>query len=364
MKHTESPAGASPWWSPSRHLDRRGFLLRRTRIKAAVRRWFEEQGFVEVEPAALQVSPGNETHLHAFSTTLMEPDGRHVRLYLHTSPEFACKKLLAAGEPRIFAFAPVFRNRERGAWHHPEFTMLEWYRAREPYRVLMDDCRSLLAIAAEAAGARYLSARGQQVDPYAEPEHLTVAEAFERFAGIDLAATLSATGGDRDALAEAARTLGLRTAADDTWGDIFSRVLTARVEPNLGIGRAVLLDKYPVSEAALARTDPDDARFAQRFELYACGVEIANGFAELTDVDEQRRRFELCMAEKARIYGERYPIDEEFLAAMAIMPPACGAALGFERLVMLATGARHIEQVIWTPVVEAGEANIERDGRS
>jgi len=364
MKHTASPARDSPWWLPSRHVDRRAFLLLRTRIKAAIRRWFEGQGFVEVEPAALQVSPGNETHLHAFSTTLTEPDGRHRCLYLHTSPEFACKKLLTAGERRIFAFAPVFRNRERGPWHHPEFTMLEWYRTEEPYRALMDDCRSLLAIAAEAAGARCLSARGQTVDPFAEPEHLTVAEAFQRFAGIDLAPTLSAEGKDRDALAEAARALGFTIAPDDTWGDIFSRVLIAKVEPNLGIGRATLLDKYPVSEAALARPDPDDARFAQRFELYACGVELANGFGELTDIVEQRRRFELTMAEKARIYGERYPIDEEFLAALALMPPACGAALGFERLVMLATGARHIEQVIWTPVVAASAANVERDGGS
>ena len=344
--------GPSRWWQPDVHADRRPFLIQRGRIKSALRQWFEAQGFTEVEPSALQVSPGNETHLHGFATTLIQPDGNRTPLYLHTSPEFACKKLLAAGERHIFTFAPVFRNRERGAWHHPEFTMLEWYRAGEPSGAVMDDCRELLAVAAEAAGAQHFSARGETVDPLAAPEHLAVAEAFERFAGIDLAATISVGGPDRDALARQVRAAGLRVGVDDTWGDLFSRVLVAKVEGKLGRGRATFLERYPASEAALALLDPDDSRFAQRFELYACGVELANGFAELTDGDEQRRRFERCMAEKERIYGERYPVDEDFLAALRLMPPASGVALGFDRLVMLATGAQRIEQVIWTPVAD------------
>jgi lysyl-tRNA synthetase class 2 len=363
MNDARTRRGASPWWLPRLHADRRPFLVLRGRIKAAMRRWFESEGFIEVEPAALQVSPGNETHLHGFSTTLIQPDGGRATFYLHTSPEFACKKLLAAGERRIFTFAPVFRNRERGAWHHPEFTMLEWYRAEEPYRSVVDDCRALLGVAAEASGATRLSARGEDADPGAEPERLTVAEAFERFAGIDLGATLSQGTTDRDELARQAQASGLRIAADDTWSDIFSRVLVAKVEPYLGRGRATILDSYPASEAALARLDLDDPRFAQRFELYACGVELANGFAELTDVREQRRRLELRMAEKERIYGERYPIDEDFLAALASMPPAAGVALGFDRLVMLATGARRIEQVIWTPVADADQDGSHKDGQ-
>jgi lysyl-tRNA synthetase class 2 len=342
----------SRWWRPHVHADRRPFLLLRGRIKSALRQWFETEGFTEVEPAALQVSPGNETHLHGFVTTLIKPDGNRVPLYLHTSPEFACKKLLAAGERRIFTFAPVFRNRERGAWHHPEFTMLEWYRAEESCRAVMDDCRALLAVAAEAAGTQRLSGRGETVDPFAESECLSVAEAFERFAEIDLAATISAQGPDRDALALQVGAAGLRVGADDTWGDLFSRVLVAKVEGKLGCGRATFLERYPASEAALALLDSDDPRFAQRFELYACGVELANGFAELTDADEQRRRLERCMAEKARIYGERYPVDEDFLAALRLMPPASGVALGFDRLVVLATGAQRIEQVMWTPVAD------------
>src|ERR1700761_7276861 len=143
--------GSSPFWSPHVHADRRPALLARGRIIAALRGWFAGQGFIEVETGALQVSPGNETHLHAFATALVAPDGTAAPLYLRTSPEFACKKLLAAGESRIVEFAKVFRNRERGALHHPEFTMVEWYRAEEPYEVLMEDCAALVAQAARAA---------------------------------------------------------------------------------------------------------------------------------------------------------------------------------------------------------------------
>ena len=340
---------ASPFWDPRVHADRRPALLARGRIIAALRAWFTAQDFVEVDTGALQVSPGNETHLHAFATTLAAPDGASSQLYLRTSPEFAGKKLLAAGERRIVEFAKVFRNRERGALHHPEFTLLEWYRAGEPYGALMRDCAAILARAAEAAGSRQLTFRGRVADPFAEPERLTVAEAFSRYAGIDLLATFSESEPDREALARAAQAAGIRVGDDDRWADIFSRVLVERVEGNLGIGRATMLDQYPAVLAALARPAPD-RRVAERFELYACGVELANGFGELTDAAEQRRRLEREMAEKERIYGERYPIDEDFLAALAAMPQACGIALGLDRLVMLATGAARIDQVLWNPL--------------
>jgi elongation factor P--(R)-beta-lysine ligase len=304
-----------------------------------------------VETAALQVSPGNEAHLHAFATQIIGPDGSMQPLYLHTSPEFACKKLLAAGEPRIACFSRVYRNRERGNLHHPEFTMLEWYRAQSRYEALMADAAEILALAADAAGTRTLSFRGRTADPFVEPERLAVAEAFERFGGIDLLATLSPGGAtDRDGLAAQARRAGVRIAEDDTWSDLFSRVLVERVEPNLGLHRATILDEYPVVEAALARPTARDPRLAERFELYACGVELANAFGELTDPAEQRRRFEDEMRERMRVYGERYPIDEDFLGALAHMPEASGIALGLDRLVMLATGASRIEQVLWAPV--------------
>jgi elongation factor P--(R)-beta-lysine ligase len=346
------PSTAPEWWQPANHAGRRPFLMARNRIVAALRGWFEAEGFVEIEAAALQVSPGNETHLHAFATDWIGLDERRRRLYLHTSPEFACKKLLAAGERQIFDFARVFRNREASALHSPEFTLLEWYRACESYERLMEDCTFVLANAAEAAGATEFGWRGRAADPFAEPERVTVADAFARFAGIDLLAAVPddpETEPDRDALAAPARKLGISTADDDTWSDIFSRIVTERIEPHLGLGRATILCDYPASEAALARRKPSDPRFSERFELYVCGVELANAFGELTDPDEQRRRFEADMDEKMRIYGESYPIDEDFLAALAIMPPASGIALGLDRLVMLATGAASIDQVVWTP---------------
>ncbi len=342
-----------PFWLPGPHAGRRPFLLARGRIAAALRAWFSARDFIEVETAALQMSPGNETHLHAFATELIGTNGERRRLYLRTSPEFACKKLLAAGETRIFDFARVFRNRERGALHHPEFTMLEWYRVNESYDTLMDDCAALMGEAASAAGTKQFAFRGKTVDPFAALERVTVADAFAHHAGLDLLSTIEDGKGDRAKLAADAQKSGVAIGADDTWGDIFSRILAERVEPHLGVGRATILYEYPLPLAALARPKAGSDTVAERFEFYACGVELANAFGELTDATEQRARFEAAMAEKQRIHGERYPVDEDFLSALAVMPQASGIALGFDRLVMLATGAQRIEQVIWTPVAES-----------
>lgn len=344
---------AFPWWSKSSHADRRPFLIGRNRVQTALRAFFSSRDFIEVDTATLQVSPGNETHLHAFATEALTIDGEAAPLYLHTSPEFAAKKLLSAGETHIFTFAHVYRNRERGPLHHPEFTMLEWYRVDEAYEQLMADCADMLKLAAETTGTKRFSFRGMEIDPFAEPERLTLAEAFDRFAGIDLLASVTASGEtDRDLLAALVRNAGMRVAEDDSWADLFSKVLVDRIEPHLGQDRATILCEYPICEAALARPSARDPRVAERFEFYACGVELANAFGELTDAGEQRRRFEHEMAEKARIYGEAYPIDEDFLAALAVMPEASGAALGFDRLAMLATGATRIDQVMWAPVAE------------
>ncbi|MET3856590.1 EF-P lysine aminoacylase EpmA [Rhizobium sp. OAE497] len=352
---TLTSAKASPWWTPDVHADRRPFLIGRNAIQAALRLYFAKEDFIEVDTSALQVSPGNEAHLHAFATEALTTDGQSAPFYLHTSPEFACKKLLSAGEQRIACFAHVYRNRERGPLHHPEFTMLEWYRAGESYETLMMDCVRMAALAAETVKASKLTYRGAEADPFAGPERISVAEAFERYAGIDLLGSVAADGStDREHLAAELRRNGLRVAEDDSWADLFSRALVEKIEPHLGFGRITILDEYPVSEAALARPSAGDPRVAERFEVYACGVELANGFGELTNAAEQRRRFEIEMAEKARIYGERYPLDEDFLDALQIMPEASGIALGFDRLVMLATGATRIDQVLWAPVAEYG----------
>jgi elongation factor P--(R)-beta-lysine ligase len=335
---------SAPWWTPSRHADRRPFLLARGAVRTAVRAWFEAHGFIEVECGALQVSPGNETHLHAFATSQRHEDGRSQPLYLHTSPEFACKKLLAAGEARIFDFARAYRNRESGPLHAAEFTMLEWYRARETWDVVIADAVEIVRAAATALGATDLRWRARSCDPYRDAERVTLLQAFEAHAGI-----VQAPFWDDAAFKAAARRAGHPPREGETASDLFSRILVEHVEPKLGNGRLTILCEYPISEAALARPCTHDPRFAERFELYACGVELANGFGELTDPAEQRRRFEADMSAKQSLYGERYPIDEEFLAALSHMPPASGVALGFDRLVVLAAGARSIDDVLWTP---------------
>ncbi len=345
----------SPWWTPSVHADRRPILLARNRIKSAIRRWFEDQGFVEVETGCLQVSPGNETHLHAFKTELVGTDLKTQPYYLHTSPEFAAKKLLAAGEEKIFTFAPVFRNRERGALHAPEFTMLEWYRTGAPYEQLWEDCAAILKIASDVTQRQHWSYRGRTCNMAAKLDWTTLDQAFHEFAGITLRDMYAGGAPNRDLFIRAATAASVRPSADDTWSDVFSRVLTELIEPRLGNFRPEILCEYPTHEAALARPTAHDPLTAERFELYVCGVELANGFGELTDAVEQRRRFAAEMDEKARIYGERYPIDEDFLAALGSMPAASGCALGFDRLVMLATGAPTVDHVLWTPLAEPGK---------
>ena len=338
------PPQEMPWFHPSRHEDRRGFLLARGRILTATRAWFAARDFLEVDVPALVTSPGNEAHLHGFETRLIHNDGSSSTRYLHTSPEFHCKKLLAAGEQRIFYLGHVFRNREQTPTHAPEFTMLEWYRARAPYLEIIEDTLALVRL---AAGEARFNWRGRACDPLAEAEWLTVAEGFRNYAGVDLLATLDGNKPNRDALAAQSP---VAFQAGESWSDIFSRILVEKIEPQLGNGRVTVFYEYPSCEAALARVCAPDNRVAERFELYAAGVELANGFGELTDAGEQRRRFEEEMDIKERVYRERYPFDEELLEALLMMPEASGVALGMDRLIMLATGATRIDQVQWGSV--------------
>jgi lysyl-tRNA synthetase class 2 len=343
--------GREPWWRPDIFARRRPYLEKRAAIVAAVRAFFAEQGFVEVETPALQVSPGLEPHLKAFATELAEPFGeaKSRRLYLHTSPEFAMKKLLVAGVPRMFQLARVYRNEQRSETHHPEFTMLEWYRAGEGYQTLMADCEGLLKTVARAAGTGALRWRGVACDANAAARRLSVAEAFRQYCNLDVLALA----GNVSAFALEAERLGVATQAHDTWEDVFFRIFLARVEPHLGVGAPAILYEYPVALAALARPKPSDGRVAERFELYVAGLELANAFGELTDAGEQRRRFARDNDRRQRLYGERYPVDEDFLAALeAGLPASAGIALGFDRLVILATGAATIDDVLWAPVVE------------
>jgi lysyl-tRNA synthetase class 2 len=340
------------WWDKDAYAARRPYLLARQAALAATRRFFAEAGFVEVETPALQVSPGMEVHLSAFATTLEDGRGGPARpFYLHTSPEFAMKKLLAAGETRLFQLARVFRNAERSDTHHPEFTMLEWYLAGARYQALMDDCQAILGVIARAAEVTNLTWRGHGADPFAPCERLSVAEAFARHTGTDILATAPDPAQPSLALlADAAAKRGIAPRPGDRWDDLFFRIFLEHVEPKLGFGRPTLLYDYPVSMAALARARPDDPRVAERVELYVCGLELANGFGELTDAAEQRRRLERDASIRAA-RGQEAPIDRDFIAALEHgMPETAGMALGFDRLVMLSTGAAHIEDVLWAPV--------------
>ena len=327
-----------PPWHPDSLAGRLPFLRRRARLVRAVRAFFEQRGYMEVETQYAVPVPGEEVHLRAFATARERPDGHAEPLWLHTSPEFAMKRLLVAGAGPVFQLARVWRNGEAGALHAPEFTMLEWYSPGASMAALMDETEALL----RAVLPPVVTCRGVSTD-LARFERVSVAEAFARWAGADVLATE----GDAPALAAAA---GVRLRAAETWEDLFFRLLLDRVEPRLGRARPTFLTHWPAAQAALARRDPADARVAERFELFVCGIELANAFVELTDPVEQRARFLADRARRHAAHGPDWPLDEDFLAALAHgMPQAAGIALGFDRLAMIASGASRIGQVLWLP---------------
>ena len=325
-------------WTAEQLAARLPFLRRRARLTAAVRGFFSQRGYTEVETPYAVPAPGEEVHVGTFRTERATPTGERHPLWLHTSPEFAMKKLLAGGAGPIFQLARVWRNNEGSDTHAPEFTMLEWYRPGATMADLIAETLALL----RAVLPPLVHCRGVQTD-LTSAEILTVAEAFARDAGADVLATA----GDAPALAAAA---GVRLRDNETWEDLFFRLLLERVEPRIGRAHPTFLTHWPAAQAALARRDPADTRVAERFELFVCGIELANAFVELTDAEEQRARFAADRARRHALNGaEDWPLDEDFLAAVACLPPCAGIALGFDRLAMIAAGADRIDQVLWLP---------------
>ena len=327
-----------PVWHPESLAARLPFLQRRATLTRAVRGFFHERSYTEVETPYAVPAPGEEVHLRAFATNREHPDGTQESLWLHTSPEFAMKRILVAGAGPIFQFARVWRNGEASPLHAPEFTMLEWYRPGADMDALIDETTKLL----RSVLPPIVHCRGIATD-LSRCERLTVGGAFTRYIGVDLLGI----GEDAGALATAA---GVRLRDNETWEDLFFRLLLDRIEPNLGRQNPTFLTHWPTAQAALARRDPADPRVAERFELFVCGIELANAFVELTDPVEQRARFVVERERRHAMHGPDWKLDEDFLAALEHgMPPSAGIALGFDRLAMIASGADRIGQVLWLP---------------
>ncbi len=333
-------------------MDRKEAARARARLYAEVRRFLTGLGYEEVETPCLVPAPGMEPHVDAFQAQFVPEGGGGSRpLWLHTSPEFAMKRLLADGFQRIFQIARVFRNGEVSATHNPEFTLLELYRAGTDYQGIMRDLEALVdACARSLSGATRLRAAGLEVDLAAPFERVTAAEAFAQHAGIDLAGCR----GDEAALRRALLSAGVRGLDEaDSYEDLFFRAFLEKIEPALAAtGRPAFVVDWPAPMAALSRLKRSDPAWAERFELYAAGLELANGFSELTDADEQRRRLEGERALRRRLGRAAYPLDERFLAALPHMPEAGGVAVGLDRLLMLLAGAGSIDEVLLFPARE------------
>jgi elongation factor P--(R)-beta-lysine ligase len=293
----------------------------RHQLKRAVQRYFDSAGLLEVETPAIVPCPGLDVHLDA-----IEVLGMRGPRWLHTSPEYQMKRLLTTSVPGIFQLGKAFRRGERGRLHEPEFSMLEWYRCFANADAVMHDTEQLVAqVAQELTGSLVLPGLQGSVDVTPPWDRLSVAEAFERYADVKLEDVLS----DEEA---------------------YFQTLADQIEPKLGRGRAVFLTEYPAPMASLAKLSDKNPRVAERFEAYLDGVELCNGFSELTNPSEQRARLVRDQELREKLGRSVYPLDERFLAALEDgIPPSGGNALGFDRLLMLLLGAKHIEDVVAIP---------------
>lgn len=325
-------------------------ILQRNQLLAAMRQALQGLDYDEVETPLLVPSPGMEPAIQAFRSQFIPETGNPAArpLWLHTSPEYAMKRMLADGWQRIFQFCKVFRNGEAATLHNPEFTMLELYRVGVDYRQIMDDLEKSVLAGARALGhGDSFTWQGHKVRLNEPFERLSVREAMLRHTGMDILELE-----DPEEFRDVAREKGYFVSASATsWDDVFFSVFLSAVEPRLGFERPTYLIDYPASMAALARLKPEDPRFAERFELYAAGVELANGYSELTDPKEQRRRLVLEQQEREKAGSEVYPLDEFFLDAVGKMPECGGVALGVDRLAMLLTDASELAEVLLFPAI-------------
>lgn len=346
----------SKWWKPDLYLKNQPNRLARMTVFQTIRAWMMKEGFLEVDTPALQISPGLEVHLKAFKTEFDNPLRTAPQtFYLHTSPEFTMKKLIVAGLPRIFQLCKTYRNEGVSTTHQPEFTMLEWYRREETYEKIMEDTMHIVQSCAKACHVTELRRGDRCCNPFQKWERLTVAEAFQRYVHIDIMKTIPTEPTlepSPDLLRHEAEKIGIQCDNTDRWEDIFFRIMLNCIEDKLGDRVPTILCEYPTCLGALARKKPDNPLVVERFECYVCGVELCNAFSELTDPIEQAERFNYDMNMKQKLYGERYPIDKDFMEALQYGMPACaGNAIGVDRLIMLITGADDIQDVQWAPVM-------------
>jgi elongation factor P--(R)-beta-lysine ligase len=344
------------WFEPAQFQDKVPVLRQRTRLIRAIRDFFIAQDFDEVETPILQTMPCADIHIHAFATELKDYNFQNLRaLYLQTSPEFDMKKLLVAGLQNIFQICKVFRNCEGSTRHVAEFTMLEWYRSDRGYEDIMQDCEDLLRFCAKSLKLDFFQYQGCKSDPFASWQKISVLEAYERYAHIDLGLALD----HPDQFYVLAKKAGFSVRESQNWDEIFHHIMAEAIEPQLGAPVPTILYDYPAHMAALSNIHDTDSRLAKRFELYVCGLELANAFDELTDAQLQRQRFKEDMAEKERLYGFSYPLDEDFLKALQFgLKPSGGIALGVDRLMMLVANAHKIEDVLWCPHPTAADIRI------
>ncbi len=352
----DQPTKASTWRNHVSDPRRQRGTQMRMRIYREIREFFRAENFLETETPSLVISPGMETHIRPWELNTAYHDGNPypMRVFLHTSPEFAMKKLLAGGLEKIFQLGKVFRFEPKSTTHHPEFTMLEWYRAHSDYEAIQRDVENLLEkMAIEIFGKPEIQFNGKTISLRTPWPRLRVRDLFLKHAGIDLVACA-----ERERLAAECARLGHPPRDFETWDDLYFKIWLNVIEPKLPADQAVFVTRYPASQAALARveSDPDGSLWARRFEVYAGGLELGNAFDELTDPIEQRERFRADMQLREKIYGPAFPtnpVDEQFLAALHEgLPPSGGIAMGVDRIIMLFADESNLDYTVWLAPLE------------